>query len=674
MKRQAYVFTFLIGGLATVAPLPSHGQAPLAHAPDEPSEALELIKEEESVSIAARHEQPISQAPQNVYVITEEEIRHSGNVDLPTILRRIPGMEVMQTTGADFNVSVRGDNQNVANKLLVLVDGRSIYEDINGQVWWKAIPVTLPEIKRIEVLKGPASALYGFNAFDGVINIITKSAEEMKGATVQFGGGAFGTISSAAIYANTHGKLGYRLSYGHDQNQQWRNGDALAFRDNKFNGQLEYALPDESKLTLSGGYVDTNAFDAVLTGNFLRSPESFTNGHATALYEKGNFFVRLWWQNWNNVSPNIVDPSIARFISITDRFRNPTALFRQDSYNAEAQHAVQLGATNRLTYGFNLRHNTGSSNVFTGQTIEDRLGLYIQDEWHVTNTLTAVAGLRYDLDSFINPTYSPRGALIYQPAENHTFRLSTSVAYRPPTMFQFNSNSSSTVTIPRPPPLSPITSPGVQLGSDSLNPEKIVSVDLGYQGWFFKHRLRLRGDVFFNHITDLIGSTRISTTPSVLGFSNNGVADIHGFEAGIEYLATSWLSGFVNYSYEKIGQHFDNPDLLRGAPRDKVNAGLRADWANGLRGEVSFNYVSSAAYPVSNVFAQFSRPPFNGPLPPSSNVGSYTLLNLYLAYAFWKDRAEVAFSVFNALNDVHKEFPLGDEIGSRAMGWLTIKL
>jgi len=241
-------------------------------------------------------------------------------------------------------------------------------------------------------------------------------------------------------------------------------------------------------------------------------------------------------------------------------------------------------------------------------------------------------------------------------------------------MFQFNSNSSSTVAIPRPPPLSPIFSPGLQLGSDSLKPEKIVSIDLGYQGWFFKHRMRLRGDVFFNHITDLIGSTRISTTPSVLGFANDGVADIHGFEAGVEYLATSWLTGFVNYSYEKIGQHFNNPDLVRGAPRDKVNAGLRADWANGLRGEITFNYVSSASYPVSSVFTQFSRPPFNGPPPPSGNVGSYTLLNLYLAYAFWKDRAEVAFSVFNALNDVHKEFPLGDEIGSRAMGWLTLKL
>src|SRR5436853_2447797 len=122
---------------------------------------LELIKEEETVSIASRYEQPISQAPSNVYVLTAEDIRQSGATDLPTVLRRIPGMEVMQTTGADFNVSVRGNNQLLANKLLVMVDGRSIYVDAQATVFWKMIPVTLPEIKRIEVLKGPASAIYG---------------------------------------------------------------------------------------------------------------------------------------------------------------------------------------------------------------------------------------------------------------------------------------------------------------------------------------------------------------------------------------------------------------------------------------------------------------------------------------------------------------------------------
>jgi iron complex outermembrane receptor protein len=198
-----------IGNEALAAPAPGDSPDPPALA-----QQLELLREEETVSIASRYDQPISQAPSNVYVITDEDIRNSGAIDFPTVLRRIPGMEVMQTSGADFNVSVRGDNQLVANKLLVMVDGRSIYVDTQGQVYWKAIPVTLPEIKRIEVLKGPASVLYGFNAFDGIINIITKSAAEMKGITLQFGGGELGTMSSAAIYAGTVGKFGYRLSVG----------------------------------------------------------------------------------------------------------------------------------------------------------------------------------------------------------------------------------------------------------------------------------------------------------------------------------------------------------------------------------------------------------------------------------------------------------------------------
>jgi len=187
---------------------------------------LEIL-EDQQVSIADLHEVPITKASGNVYVITDEDIRHSGATDLPTVLRRIPGMEVVQMTGANYDVSVRGDNQSRANKLLVLLDGRSIYEDMQAEVIWKMIPVTLPEIKRIEVLKGPASAIYGFNAFDGVINIITKSPEEMKGATLQFGGGEFGTITSAAIAAGKQGKLGYRLSVGHDQNSQWRDRHAL---------------------------------------------------------------------------------------------------------------------------------------------------------------------------------------------------------------------------------------------------------------------------------------------------------------------------------------------------------------------------------------------------------------------------------------------------------------
>jgi TonB-dependent Receptor Plug Domain len=145
---------------------------------------FQILKEEkESISRGLGQEQPISEAPANVYVITDEDIRHSGATDIPTVLRRIPGMEVMQMTGADFNVSARGNNQTAANHLLVLVDGRPIYEYAFGSVFWSLLPVTLPEIKKIEVMKGPSAAIYGFNAFDGVVNIVTKSPQEMRGNT-----------------------------------------------------------------------------------------------------------------------------------------------------------------------------------------------------------------------------------------------------------------------------------------------------------------------------------------------------------------------------------------------------------------------------------------------------------------------------------------------------------
>ena len=291
-------------GLVAQAPTLGYTEELSTESVQAPIPELELIKEEETVSIASRYEQPISEAPSDVYVITDDDIRQSGAIDLPTVLRRVPGIEVMQTTGAEFNVSARGDNQLLANKMLVLVDGRSIFVDAQAIVYWKSIPVTLPEIKRIEVLKGPASAVYGFNAFDGVINIITKSPQEMKGTTLQFGGGEFGTISSAAIHANTIGKFGYRLSVGHDQTAQWRNRDALAFRSNKFNLQTDYALSSDSKLSVSGGLVDTNRFDGPMSGISLNASTPAL-GYANVLYERPNFFLRAFWNRWDD-SVNIL--------------------------------------------------------------------------------------------------------------------------------------------------------------------------------------------------------------------------------------------------------------------------------------------------------------------------------------------------------------------------------
>lgn len=631
---------------------------------------LELLKEEESVSIASRYEQPISQAPSNVYVVTDEDIRHSGATDLPTVLRRIPGLEVMQITGADFNVSVRGNNQLSANKLLVMVDGRSIYLDQQGTVFWKLLPVTLPEIKRIEVLKGPASAIYGFNAYDGTINIITKSPEEMKGTTLQFGGGNFGTLTASAIQAGTVDKFGYRLSIGHNQNASWNNSSSLAFRDNLFNVLTQYALPGESRVSFSGGLVDSNRFDGTVSQDVALSTKP-SQGYAHLVYERPNFYVRGFWNRFDISVLQGFNPLLAPFLTLTDRNGNTILNTYAETYNLEAQHAIDITSALRLTYGANYRHNTYSSNSLAGLSRENRLGFYGQTDWRVAKPLTLVAGLRYDLDSFIRPTVSPRVALLFNLAPDHTIRMSGSVAYRPPTLNEKNLDQR-VVTNPPFPPLTTSVA-----GGANLAPEQIISYEAEYQGWYLRHRLRIRSAVFYNHISDLISARNLS--PTAATFVNDpGSADIYGTEIGAEFLATRWLTGFANYSYQNIHQTFTGR-VQRAGPHNKFNVGLRGEWENGFNAEAIFHYYGSAGYPPGQSFTTFSQAGLV--TLPNPLVGSYNLLNLRAGYRFWQQKAaagymrdaEVAVSVFNALNDEHKEHPLGDLIGRRVMGWLTLR-
>ena len=623
-----------------------------------------LFLQEETVSIAAMHEQPISEAPSNVYVITQEDIRHSGATDIPTLLRRIPGMEVIQMSGADFNVSARGDNQPAANKLLVLIDGRSVYEDTLGLVYWKALPITLPEIAKIEVLKGPASALYGFNAFDGVINIITKSPDDYQGTIVQFGGGEFGTISAAAVNAAKYGDFGYRLSLGRDQNQQWRNRDTLAFRSHKLNLHTQYRTTPDSMISLSGGFVDVNRFDGFVT-SVVTEASTLKNGYVNALFKMNNFSIRGSYTRWEPTSLETINPLLSSFLVLADRHGDPEQELRRNQYDLEAQHALNFGSHDKLTYGINFRHNTASSNFLQGSPHENRLGFYVQNEWQPDSPITVITGVRMDLHTQIDPTYSPRIALIYKFDPDHSLRLSASWAYRPPTIFETHLESHGTFFPLGCPPNCFLAFPNVLNGSENLKPEKIASYEVSYQGWYLKHRLRFRGSFFYNHVSNLIGQVLAANGTDLLFKNNTGFADIYGVEAGLEFLFTSWLSGFTNYTFQEFSQSFSQEPEKRGSSRHKINAGLRGEWSNGLNGEIVFHYAGSSEYPINSSLASL------GML--SSHIGTYTLLNIRGGYLFWKDKAEIAVSAFNALNDHHREHPLGDIIRSRVMGWLTLK-
>jgi iron complex outermembrane receptor protein len=213
-----------------------------------------------------------------------------------------------------------------------------------------------------------------------------------------------------------------------------------------------------------------------------------------------------------------------------------------------------------------------------------------------------------------------------------------------------------------------------------VKPEQIISYELGYQGWWWDHRLRTRVTGFYNHISDLIAFRSPLGDPlGTVRPINGGLADVYGGEVGVEFLVTSWLSGFANYAYQEIGQS-SSGFSRRGLPNHKINAGLRAKW-NPFTGEVLYHHVGEASYPLADAFTNLA--PFfpTGTVLPQEQVPSYNLLNLRLGCVIWRQQAgdyareaELAVSVFNALNDVHREHPLGDLLGTRVMGWLTLKL
>lgn len=633
-----------------------------------------LYLKEETVSIASRYEQPISRAPSDVYVITDEDIRNSGATDVPTLLRQIPGMEVMQTNAVDFNVSVRGNNQLAANKLLVLVDGRSIYIDQAGIVFWKQLPVTLTEIKRIEVLKGPASAVYGFNAFDGVVNIITKSPEEMKGTTLQVAGGEVGTLLTSAVHAGTMGKWGYRISGGHEQTQRWSDRSAPALNGQRIGGIAEYHLSGDGKVRAEAGLARSNPYNGFLSQIDI-ADSHLSQTYGLVSYEQGGLLVRGWWNGVFSETNPLIHPLLVPLLGLTDRFGQTNQEFSLNTYDLETRYRFRPSETLNLNIGANYRRIISSSNMLDNRTADNRLGLYVQGDWLLLPSLEVSAGLRYDLDTFIAPTLSPRGAIVYHLNSNHALRLSSSLAYRPPTTSEVGLSALNPVTLPGSPPVATII-----LGSSNVSPEQIASYELGYQGWWWEHRLRTRVTGFYNHISDLIAFRNPTGNPlNPVRPVNGGVADVYGGEVGAEVLLTSWLSGFANYAYQEVGQT-SSGFSRRGFPHHKVNVGLRMNWSP-FTGEVLYHHVGDASYPLADAFTNLARFFPAGTVLPHEQVSNYNLLNLRLGYLLWRQQtadyireAELAVSVFNALHDTHREHPLGDLLGTRVMGWLTVKL
>jgi outer membrane receptor protein involved in Fe transport len=436
----------------------------------------------------------------------------------------------------------------------------------------------------------------------------------------------------------------------------------------------EYHLLGAGKIRAEAGFGRSNPYDG-FTNSISTGANHFSQAYASVGYEQNGLLVRGWWNgHFAETNPRI-HPPLLPLMSLTDRFGRMDQNHSLNSYDFETRYRFSPLETLSFSIGANYRRIIHSSNFLSTRTTEDRLGLYAQGDWKVLPSLEIIAGLRYDLDTFITPTMSHRGALVYHITPNHALRFSSSFAYRPPTTTEVGLSILNPLTLPGAPPLTSIV-----LGSTDIKPEQIISYELGYQGWWWDHRLRTRITGFYNHISDLIAFRSPSGDPlGVVRPINGGVADVYGGEVGLEVLMTSWLSGFVNYAYQDTEQTFTGFSR-RGFPHHKINAGLRVIW-HPFRGEMLYHHVGDASYPLADAFTNLATSFPAGTILPQEHVPSYNLVNLRLGYLIWLQQsgdnvreAELALSVFNALNDTHREHPLGDLLGTRVMGWLTVRL
>ncbi len=227
----------------------------------------------------------------------------------------------------------------------------------------------------------------------------------------------------------------------------------------------------------SGGVVDTNRFDGQV-GETVSTSTRLTQAYVSAGLDWGALSLRTWWSRFSSASLQPANPLLSDFLTITDRNGQALSSTAADTYNLDLQHTTSVGGSHQFTYGLTYRHLSLSSNIVSELSHENRLGLFVQDEWRVTQRISVVVGGRYDMDTFINPMLSPRLAVVYQLSSNHSFRASASIAYRPPTLIETSFDQRAKTTIPTglvPPAPTTFTTVIPVRGSANLDPEQIIS-------------------------------------------------------------------------------------------------------------------------------------------------------------------------------------------------------
>ena len=688
-----------------IAPPPKVVAKPAPKVPENLGTARTEDVFEETVVTASRGKQSPLDAPNSTAIITEQDIRLSGITKIPELLRRLAGIDIMEVTGGQTEVSIRGFNQRLSNKVLVLVDGRSVYVDLLGATLWQALSIGVEDIDRIEVVRGPGSALYGADAFNGVINVITKRPGQGKNGVA--GGYGSQNVAHGSLWASGQNKgFGWRAAAGYDYLPRWSrevpNGRAdvrLGVADQvesartvRIDVRGNQKLGKDTNVYLGGGLVQGNlevlgigALNDLVLPNLVAT--DLTGGLTSKYLDLRTFWNRFRTDSTLNVAyeGQSLLPSRAE----------------QNIVDNEAQLKAGFDVTenirNELRAGGSYRFKDVNWTFLDRQRTEHHFGIFFHDELSFSKKVTIVGDMRLDYVPYLGRFVpSPRGAVLFHPTKRSTLRATVATAFRKPTFIE------SYLRLPVNLPVAGGTSitegvrsedPGFKVG-----PERIFNSEVGYRTED-SEKIVIDASAYYNRVSNLmqLSGARPITVGDIAagarafdpqagqfplligGFSNQcQLYNTFGGELSVRTFPVEGLDLYGSYTLNLTNQDESGctaqDRISQAITTDartsvhKLNAGVQVRTKVGIDGSVDFHFVGGQTWAeqVTNAVAQrIEYQQFELP--------AYTLLNARVGYRFMEDRAEISVAGFNLVGVQHRQHPFGQLLDRRVMGLATFR-
>jgi len=506
--------------------------------------SLEQLADIQITSVAKKP-QKLSLAASSVFVLNQQDILRSGVTTIADALRMVPGVQVAKLDSNKWAVSIRGFNDIFSNKLLILMDGRTVYSPFFGGAYWDTVDTVLQDIDRIEVVKGPGGTLWGANAVNGVINISTKKASETAGLLVSAlaGNEERGELNiryGGDINTDTHYRIyakGFEKDEAENGVDDWRMGragfrlDSELKQDNNLTFQTEVYLGEEGEMASA-------ATNVAPFGNFASTTDVF-GGHALF--------------RWNR---DLADDSDLSFQAYYDRAEREHFYIkdRRDTVDLDFQHRFQSIWQQEFVWGLGFRYITdeiaaGSLMAVSPQQRSDQIySAFIQDEISlIDEQLILTVGSKIEHNSYTGFEYQPSARLLWKPFAQHSLWGAISRAVRVPSRGEQDS------TIHR-----GFAAPGVImniLGSREMDAEELLAYELGYR--FLGKQFSLDLSLFYNEYDNLRSVEQTALIGAVLPLVLDN--KLYGETYGLE-LAASWLVNedwrlYAGYSFIQMQLH-----------------------------------------------------------------------------------------------------------------------